>query len=274
MKIATARIQDREFVGVIEGEKIIDLSFQYPSTLIECIDQIITIDNAPQEYIYQLNEVELLAPIPVPRKNIICVGKNYRDHAIEMGAVDAPEDMIIFTKAPTTVTATNTSVPLYSEITSQLDYEGELAVIIGKKGKAISEEEALDYVFGYTILNDITARDIQGRHKQFFLGKSLDSTCPMGPYIETEIPNPQDLHIETRVNGEIRQQSNSSLMMFNIANIISTISKGMTLEVGDIIATGTPAGVGKGMKPPTFLKSGDIIEIEIDGLGTLTNTIE
>lgn len=275
MKITTARIQDKEFVGVIENDEIIDISKKYSSNLIECIELGISDkDDFTSEERYKLSEVELLAPIPVPRKNIICVGKNYFDHVIETGGSEKPKDMVVFTKAPTTVTATNTKVPLHNEITEKLDYEGELAIIIGKKGISISEEDALSYVFGYTILNDITARDIQSNHIQFFLGKSLDKSCPLGPFIETNIENPQNLNIVTKVNDEIRQNANTSLMMFDIPTIIATVSKGMTLEVGDIIATGTPAGVGKGMKPPTYLKSGDVIEVEIGGLGILTNTIE
>ncbi|MBS4172015.1 fumarylacetoacetate hydrolase family protein [Bacillus sp. FJAT-49736] len=221
--------------------------------------------------------IEVLSPITKPQKNILCVGKNYRDHAIEMGSeADIPKDIIIFTKAPTTVTGHLNVIESHSEITNQLDYEGELAIIIGKRGRSISKNEALDYVFGYTIINDVTARDIQKRHNQYFLGKSLDSSCPMGPWIvhRSAIENPNQLNIVTKVNDEIRQNSNTKHFIFSVEEIISTLSKGMTLEPGDIIATGTPAGVGNGMKPPKFLAPGDKIEITVEGIGTLTNMVK
>ncbi|WP_053365534.1 fumarylacetoacetate hydrolase family protein [Bacillus sp. FJAT-27245] len=223
-----------------------------------------------------LDEAKLLAPIPRPLKNVFCVGKNYADHAIEMGGPeDIPEHIMVFTKPPTAVIADKDEVPCHRGVTGQLDYEGELAIIIGKAGKAISKTEALDYVYGYTIVNDITARDLQKRHKQFFIGKSLDGTCPMGPWIVTadEVGDAGKLDIQTRVNGEVRQDSNTSHFIFSIEQIISDLSKGMTLEPGDIIATGTPAGVGKGFHPPKFLNPGDTIEIKIEKIGMLRNTI-
>jgi 2-keto-4-pentenoate hydratase/2-oxohepta-3-ene-1,7-dioic acid hydratase in catechol pathway len=226
---------------------------------------------------YSHDEVNWLSPLPKVKRNIMCVGKNYRDHAIEMGGEqDIPKDIMIFTKATNTVVGHEETVLHHGEMTEQLDYEGELAVVIGKRGKGISPEDALEYVFGYTILNDITARDLQKKHGQFFIGKSLDTTCPIGPYLVTkdEVVDPQNLKITTRVNDEIRQSSNTSEMIFNIPTIISTLSKGMTLETGDIIATGTPAGVGKGFKPPLFLKKGDRVEIEIESLGILTNQLQ
>lgn len=234
--------------------------------------------NPENEELYiSMKDLTLLAPIPRPLKNVFCVGKNYAEHAIEMGSKDdIPENVMIFTKAPTTVIGPNEEVLHHQNVTDQLDYEGELAVVIGKKGKEIKREEALDYVFGYTIINDVTARDLQSRHKQFFLGKSLDTTCPMGPWIvhSSAIENPHGLNIETRINNEIRQQSNTENLIFPIDEIISVLSQGMTLEPGDIIATGTPAGVGKGFKPPRFLNPGDKMEISIDGIGTLVNQIQ
>ena len=160
--------------------------------------------------------------------------------------------------------------------TDSLDYEGELAVVIGKFGKDIPEKLAYDYIFGYTIANDITARDIQQRHQQYFLGKSLDATCPMGPYIVTkdEIPDPQNLTIVTKVNGEVRQNGNTEDMMFPVDRLVSIISQHVPLEPGDVILTGTPAGVGKGMNPPQFIKAGDEVKISIEGIGTLTNRFE
>lgn len=183
----------------------------------------------------------------------MCVGKNYRDHAVEMGGEDdIPKHIMIFTKATGTVTGHGGTVLHHQHLTEELDYEGELAVIIGKRGIGITREEAMDHVFGYTIVNDITARDLQKRHGQFFIGKSLDTTCPMGPFLVTkdEVADPHDLSITTKVNGEIRQASNTGQMLFRIPEIIETLSAGMTLEPGDIIATGTPSGVGKGFKPP------------------------
>ncbi len=300
MRFITALKENRVFIGVIdEGMKrIVDLSrgveevgfgrSSLPETLIQCIelgDEFLTLAKEIEQYsiqheslsfVYDFSSIKLLAPIPRPLKNIFCVGKNYAEHAIEMGSKeDIPEYLMMFTKAPTTVIGPNESVMLHDEITNQLDYEGELAIVIGKKGRGISEADALDYVFGYTIVNDITARDLQNRHKQFFIGKSLDTTCPMGPYIahKSLISNPNNLTIETKVSGEVRQSGNTEQFIFNVQNVISTISAGMTLEPGDIIATGTPAGVGKGFKPPRFLKKGDIVEVSVEGLGKLINTI-
>ena len=179
---------------------------------------------------------------------------------------DIPEHVMVFTKAPTAIIGHGATVDAHQSSTDELDYEGELAVVIGKRGKNISQTEALDYVFGYTIVNDITARDLQQRHKQFFIGKSLDTSCPIGPWIvhHSAIKNPNNLAITTKVNGAIRQDSNTKHFIFPIEEIISVLSQGMTLEPGDIIATGTPAGVGKGFKPPRFLKQGDEIEIYIE----------
>ena len=183
--------------------------------------------------------------------------------------------MIVFTKAPTTINAHKQTVPLHTEITNELDYEGELAIVIGKKGTSIPRDKAFEYIFGYTILNDITARDLQSKHQQYFLGKSLDGTCPMGPWIVSKehVPQPNNLEIKTKVNGQTRQHARTSLFLFPIDEIIATISKGITLEPGDIIATGTPAGVGKGFKPTRYLKDGDVIEITIESIGTLESRI-
>ncbi|MBK3494878.1 fumarylacetoacetate hydrolase family protein [Viridibacillus sp. YIM B01967] len=230
----------------------------------------------PEQFKYAFTEIEWLAPIPRTTKNIICVGKNYQDHAKEMGAESAPENLMIFTKAPTSIAADEQTISAHADVTSELDYEGELAVVIGKKGKNIPTKLAYDYVFGYTIANDITARDLQAKHKQFFLGKSLDGACPMGPYLVTkdEIPNPQSLSVVTKVNDEVRQNGSTKDMMFSIEEIISEISKLVTLEPGDVILTGTPAGVGKGMNPPTYLKAGDVVKVSIEGIGTLVNRFE
>lgn len=221
-----------------------------------------------------LESSSILPPI-YPKRNIMCVGKNYAEHAVEMGSsADIPEYPIIFTKPPTSIIGMNEAVEADEEITQELDYEGEIAVIIGKKGKKISENEALGHVFGFTLLNDITARDIQARHKQFFLGKSMDTFCPLGPFVllnkdwETFSPT-----LRTYVNGGLRQESSMNKMIFSVKDLISTLSAGMTLYPGDIIATGTPSGVGKGFKPPRFLKHGDEITVSADELGKLTNKV-
>ncbi|MDP4085040.1 MAG: fumarylacetoacetate hydrolase family protein [Bacillota bacterium] len=301
MKFVTAENEHGPFVGLLSEDTTKVLSLQqieqlcfgkmtFPSSLVECIQNSGTFvenvkcvlewlqTNDDQDSFYiPLTEVTLLAPITRPTKNIFCVGKNYADHAIELGsAADIPEHVMVFTKAPTTVIGHNQSILNHRTVTDELDYEGELAVIIGKAGRGIKKEEAHDYIFGYTIINDVTARDLQAKHKQFFIGKSLDTTCPMGPWIvhKDEIGNPNHLQIETKVNGEVRQSSNTEKFIFPIEEILSVLSAGMTLEPGDIIATGTPAGVGKGFKPPRFLQPRDQVEISIEKIGTLINTIE
>ncbi|MGE7664236.1 fumarylacetoacetate hydrolase family protein [Ureibacillus composti] len=234
--------------------------------------------NSPQvnDFKIPFTEIEWLAPIPRTPKNILCVGKNYDAHAKEMGAEAAPSDLLVFTKPPTSIAADEQTLSVHATKTDSYDYEGELAVVIGKFGRDIPKNQALDYVFGYTIANDLTARDVQDRHKQFFLGKSLDGSCPMGPYVVTkdEIPDPQVLTVVTKVNGEIRQNGSTKDMIFTVENLISIISHHVTLEPGDIILTGTPAGVGKGMNPPTFLKAGDEVKVSIEGIGTLVNRFQ
>ncbi|WP_369900695.1 fumarylacetoacetate hydrolase family protein [Bacillus manliponensis] len=299
MRFVTVKKADEVFVGVMDEELQRVLHMQkaqiemgqemtIPEEMLLCIEQGETFftkvnevvkwtkENETKAY-YSLKEVELLAPIPRPTKNIFCVGKNYREHAVEMGGEEAiPEDMIMFTKSPTAVIGHGAYIDCYEGLTNELDYEGELAIVIGKRGKGIQAADAMEYVFGYTIVNDVTARDLQKKHKQFFLGKSFDTFCPMGPAVvhKSAIENPNQLHIETKVNGEVRQSSNTENMMFNIETIIEIVSKGMTLEPGDIIATGTPAGVGKGFKPPRFLKKGDIVEITVERVGTLRNEVK
>lgn len=301
MKFVTVKDSSGSFVGLVNesATKVLpihsaiekmDGKSDLPLSLKECIalgeafiEKVHKLTNwvnsnrGREELYLPLDSLALQAPIPRPDKNIFCVGKNYAEHAIEMGSKeDIPEHIMVFTKAPTTVIGPDEPVLNHKEVSSELDYEGELAVIIGKKGRAISKEEALKYVFGYTIINDVTARDLQGRHKQFFIGKSLDATCPMGPWVvhSSAIENPNKLDIRTTVNGEVRQSSNTENFIFPIEEIISVLSKGMTLEPGDVIATGTPAGVGKGFKPPRFLQPGDRMEITVEKIGTLINSIE
>jgi 2-keto-4-pentenoate hydratase/2-oxohepta-3-ene-1,7-dioic acid hydratase in catechol pathway len=227
-----------------------------------------------------LASVRLLAPIPRPRKNVFCVGRNYMEH-VEEGAraggfsAKLPEHPQFFTKAPTAVTGPDADVRLDPTVTRRLDYEVELAVIIGPGGRDIPREQALDHVFGYTILNDVTARDLQRRHEQWFKGKSLDTTCPIGPWIVTadEIGDPRTLELSITVNGEERQRAKVSQMIFDLPTLVSTLSAGLTLEPGDIFATGTPSGVGFAMEPPQFLKGGDVVVCTIDRIGTLRNRI-
>jgi 2-keto-4-pentenoate hydratase/2-oxohepta-3-ene-1,7-dioic acid hydratase in catechol pathway len=225
----------------------------------------------------------LCAPLR-PNKNIICVGKNYRKHAIEFqssgfdsssGGQSIPEHPAVFTKPVTTIIADADPIPASADDTNSVDYEGELVVVIGKKGRAIAAERALDYVFGYTLLNDVTARVTQGLHKQWFLGKSLDGFGPLGPAIVTadEIPDPTKLRLRTKVNGELRQDASVADLIFDIPFLIACISKIMTLDPGDMIATGTPEGVGIGFSPPRYLRAGDRVEISVSEIGTLTNPV-
>ncbi|MFG1710467.1 fumarylacetoacetate hydrolase family protein [Nonomuraea sp. M3C6] len=241
-------------------------------------------DHVPALPSVALDSVELCAPIPVPRRNVFCVGKNYRDHAAEFGrsgydtptkSEDLPEKPIFFTKATTAVTGPTAAVDPHHGVTAELDYEGELCVIIGRGGRGITRERAYEHVWGYTIVNDVTARDLQRDHKQWLLGKSLDTHCPMGPYAVSadEIGDVTVLEVETTVNGERRQFAPVKDLIFDIPELIATLSAGITLLPGDLIATGTPAGVGIGFDPPGFLASGDLVEVSISGLGRLSNRI-
>ena len=229
---------------------------------------------------HALTDIEWHAPIPRPRKNIMCLGMNYSAHIKETAAMrgkDAkiPEVPVIFTKAPTTVNRPFGDIVVDRGATSEVDWEVELGVIIGRTGKNIPAARAYDYIFGYTALNDVTARDLQKRHLQFFKGKSLDTFCPMGPVVVTadEFGDPQQKRLISRVNGVVKQDGMSSQMIFPVASIIEWLSKGITIEAGDLIATGTPDGVGMGRNPPEYLQDGDVLETEIEGIGVLRNTI-
>jgi 2-keto-4-pentenoate hydratase/2-oxohepta-3-ene-1,7-dioic acid hydratase in catechol pathway len=230
------------------------------------------------------DSVKIHAPFPRPAKNILCVGKNYHDHAREFhnsgfdasaGADAIPELPIIFTKWPNSVIANGEPIPSGNDYTHSTDYEGELTVVIGEGGRNISKAKAYDHVYGYTIVNDATARTLQSSHKQWFLGKSLDGYCPMGPCIVTadEIKDVEQLRLLTKVNGEVRQDAHVSQLIFDIPTLIETLSKVMTLEPGDLIATGTCAGVGIGFNPPKFLQPGDVVAITIEPIGTLENPV-
>ena len=229
-----------------------------------------------------VDELQLCAPIVHPRQDVVCLGINYDAHAQEAGRFsdeafggERPYT-IYFSKRVSRATATKELVPSYKGLVDSLDYECELGVVLGKDCTGVTKEEAKQYIFGYTIINDISARNLQTRHKQWYLGKSLDGFTPMGPCIVTadEIGDEQSLEISCTVNGELRQSSNTKYMIQTVCGAISELSQGMTLQAGTIIATGTPAGVGMGMQPPQFLQTGDVVECRIAKIGVLTNTID
>ena len=237
----------------------------------ELVGQQAIEDLAKRKLAYPLKRVRLLAPIPHPARNVFCLGRNYADHAAERGAA-VPEHPVYFTKPGTAVVGPGDDV-VHHAVTSELDYEVELTAVIGTGGRDISRADALKHVFGYTIINDVTARDLQKRHTQWFKGKSLDTFCPMGPVLLTadELPNPQALNIVMRVNGQVRQSSNTSKMIFPVDECISVLSQGFTILPGDVIATGTPEGVGAALGK--FLKAGDKMEAEVERVGILANRI-
>ena len=226
-----------------------------------------------------LGDVVLDAPLPKPRRNLWCVGRNYHAHAKELSAsvfkdnaARTDEWPIVFTKVPECVVGPHDDVLVPSEVSTQIDYEAELAVVIGKGGKNITRAAAMTHVFGYTVVNDVTARDVQMRHGQWDMGKSFDTFCPMGPWIVTADEfDGTKTRVRCWVNGELRQEGPTENMIFDIPTLIETISRGITLYPGDVIATGTPAGVGMGMSPPRYLRAGDVVRVEIDRLGAIEN---
>ncbi len=244
-------------------------------------------DLQKQNALHPLSSVQLMAPIPRPRKNVFCLGRNYAEHAAEsarafgqtspLAAPQTPQYPAIFTKAPTSVIGPYDEIPYDPRVSEEIDWEGELAIVIGRPGKNISRRDAMSHIFGYMVLNDVSARDIQKRHgNQFFKGKSLDGTCPTGPWIVTvdEVSDPGNLELWTRVNGVEKQHDTTASMLLDIPGTIEALSLGMTLESGDIIATGTPAGVGFARQPAEFLHPGDVVEIEIAGIGMIRNTVQ
>jgi 2-keto-4-pentenoate hydratase/2-oxohepta-3-ene-1,7-dioic acid hydratase in catechol pathway len=267
-------------------------NFPLPSTMLELIDMgfelveelndMVAETEASyfDEIAYEMNEVTFLAPIPKPRKNIIGIGLNYTEHVAESARTldttgKLPQKPIIFSKPPTTVTATNTEIIKNTKLTEQLDWEVELAVVIGKKGKYVPKADAMDYVFGYTVINDISARDCR-REGQWIVSKGQDTFAPMGPILVTkdEIENPHNLNLSLKVNGVEKQNSNTKYLLFNINDLIEDLSIVFTLEPGDIIATGTPSGVGAGRNPQEWLYNGDVIEATVEGIGTIANTVK
>lgn len=270
------RVGERAFILDGFPENMIDFIASYED---KWTDDIALFFGSRPELAISLSELTLLAPIPRPARNLVCLGKNYQAHAEELKgnlfADPLPPYPIYFTKPDHTVIGTGANILLHEEATSKLDYEIELALIIGKTGINIPKEKAQEYIFGYTIGNDVSARELQRRHGQWFKGKSLTTHCPMGPWIvhKTMISFPPALDLKCYVNDELRQVGNSADLLFDIPTIISDLSKGYELRAGDIILTGTPSGVGLGFDPPKFLKDGDIVRCEIQGIGSITNTL-
>ena len=300
MRVATFRGNDGLRLGVVRGEQMIDVARAADRlglgdlagaasgmlALIaggdEALQALATVaERAPDDALLPLAAVELVAPIPRPRKNIFCVGRNYAEHAAESlraigQQVKLPEFPNIFTKAVTAITGPTSAIPFDASVSERIDWEVELAVIVGPGGRRITREEGMRHVWGYTILNDVSARDIQNRAGvQWFLGKSLDGSCPMGPWIVTadELADPTNLRLRLLVNGVVKQDDTTARLLFDIPTLLAEISRGTTLEPGDILATGTPAGVGFARTPPEFLRPGDVMESIIEGIGTMRNRV-
>ncbi len=285
MRYATYRQAGRRFVGQVTPEGLRPLALppqQADAGVLSVIDLLAAGERpgATGDPV-ALDAVELLAPIPLPRRNLWCVGRNYHAHARELATSvfkdnrNPPDSWpIVFTKVPPTVVGPRADVELPDPaITVQVDYEAELAVVIGRGGRDIPREAAMDHVFGYTVVNDVTARDVQMRHQQWDLGKSFDTFCPMGPWIVTrDEVDATDTRVRCWVNGELRQDGRTRDLIFDIPTLIATCSRGITLLPGDVIATGTPAGVGMGLDPPRWLADGDVVRIAIDGVGEIENT--
>jgi 2-keto-4-pentenoate hydratase/2-oxohepta-3-ene-1,7-dioic acid hydratase in catechol pathway len=282
-------------LGVVREDRIVDTAmlplgtWRAPTTLLDLIQQgpeawqrmSQLVNQAGATTGHPINSVRWHAPIPRPSKNVFCLGRNYVAHAEEAARargqeVKIPTTPVIFTKAPTSVTGPFDDVLVDRSVTQQVDWEVELGAVIGKTGRNISKANALQHVFGYTVLNDVSARDLQQQHMQWFKGKSLDGFCPMGPFVVTadEFGDPQSKQLQLRVNGVTKQDASTSKMIFPVDVIIEWLSKGLTIEAGDIIATGTPEGVGMGRTPQEFLVDGDVLETEVEGIGTLRNRIK
>lgn len=287
MRIATFTHQGLRHVGIVSADAatVTPLALSAADAMrgaLPLIEAAVAGQGLPptQGEALPLEAVQLEAPIPLPRRNVWCVGRNYHEHAKELqGSVFKGNNAnpavwpIVFTKVPECVIAPGQAVQLPGPaVSEQIDYEAELAVIIGTGGKNISREDAMKHIYGYTIVNDVTARDVQMRHQQWDMGKSFDTFCPMGPWIVTadELDGTRT-RVQCWVNGELRQDGRTEDLIFDIPTLIETISRGITLFPGDIIATGTPAGVGMGLTPPVFLRNGDVVRIQVDGIGTLEN---
>ena len=296
MRLVTYEIEHREGLGVMSRDgkwifplRSMDMDYKTMQQLIENISesekQLLEYMSSQDPYKIRgaapIEEVKLLAPIPHPRQDVICLGINYMDHAEESARFKKEEFngerpyAVYFSKRVNQAVNPGDGIPSHSDIVKDLDYEAEMAVIIGKEASHVPENQVKDYIFGYTIINDVSARTIQNRHKQWYFGKSLDGFLPMGPCIATvdELEFPPKVQVQSRVNGELRQNENTSRLLFGVAYIVSELSQGMTLKPGTIIATGTPAGVGMGFKPPKFLKPGDVVECSVEGIGSITNPV-
>ena len=282
-------------LGALRGDRVVDVALAAQVSGLTPPPSLLALIAAPTDVEFRmralitgardtdthaLGDVRLHAPIPRPAKNVFCMGLNYLAHARESGAArgketKVPTRPVLFTKAPTTVTGPHDDVLVDWRITQQVDWEVELGLVIGVGGRDIRREDALRHVFGYTVINDLSARDLQVGHFQWFKGKSLDGFCPMGPVIVTadEFGDPQQKRLHTRVNGVAKQDATTADMIFPVDSIIEWLSQGLTLEPGDIIATGTPEGVGLGRTPPEYLKDGDVVETEVEGIGVLRNRI-
>ncbi len=287
MKVATVSIAGERRVGRVTDDGAAIAPFDL--SLAEARDGVLALirqnGGEPPRTLspIPLTQVTLEAPLPQPRRNIFCVGKNYHEHAREfarsgfdtsMASGIVPGNPILFSKVPESVVSCGSAVVIDPNVSQAVDYEAELAVIIGKRGRGIRVDDAFDHVWGYTIINDVTARDLQARYSQWLIGKSQDTFCPMGPFAVTrDAIDISDTPIACYVNGELRQSSNTRLLIFDIPTIIATLSAGITLQPGDVIATGTPAGVGIGFDPPKYLKGGDVVRIEIGGIGVLENAV-
>lgn len=292
MRLVTFEDSSGRRFGVLEGESIRDVVAGDPELPMELLEVI----RGGQETLGRIRramaaspslpvgDVRLLAPIPEPAGDVIAVGRNYREHAEEFteSGFDASEKAVvppvpvIFTKARSSVIGPGSPIVSSNDPTKTTDYEGEFGVVIGKETRSVSASDVFDHIFGYTIINDVTARELQSRHVQWFVGKSPDTFCPMGPCIVTsdELPDLSATELRTIVNGEARQAFSLSDMIFDIPSLVVTLSEVMTLRPGDLIATGTGPGVGIGFDPPRFLQAGDLVEISVDGIGTLSNPVE
>ena len=286
MKLITYRQNGAEHVGALtaDGGGVLPLPVPDMNTLIETMtltDLRSAVSAAERGAALALSDVELLAPIPRPRQDVLCLGMNYLAHAEEAARYSADAFRkerpvaVYFSKRVSEAGKPDGVIPRHAGLTDRLDYEAELAVVLGRTARNVKAADAADCIFGYTVLNDVSARDLQTGHKQWYFGKSLDGFTPMGPVLVTadEIAYPPALEITCRVNGELRQQSNTSLLITSIGQILEELTAGMTLLPGTIIATGTPAGVGMGFDPPKFLQSGDVVECAIEGIGTLRSTV-
>ncbi|MDW4312218.1 fumarylacetoacetate hydrolase family protein [Staphylococcus saprophyticus] len=264
---AEGSFHPKTLLNGLQQNQVVDFQEQVRKAVVAAEDS-----SKGEDYKVQFSDIEFLPPV-TPTNNVIAFGRNYQDHANELN--HEVQRLYVFTKAASSLTGDNSTIPNHKDITDQLDYEGELGIVIGKSGEKIPKGLALDYVYGYTIINDITDRKAQNAQDQAFLSKSLTGGCPVGPYIVTkdELPTPEDVNIVTKVNNDIRQDGNTGQMILKIDELIEEISKYVALHPGDIIATGTPAGVGAGMNPPQFLQPGDEIKVTIDNIGTLTNFI-